>query len=243
VAKDLTKTDIVGNGTSYSDNEAITAIELRNPETDAGLYAIRYTDPTSNNEQSLRLSVRTSAGNFTVPTVSENGKISLNGHVAKILVTDFSFGGGNLVHSTAEVLTYGDFDSRPTLALWASNGEGGEFFIKGAKSGSAVRGDASKVQFVKSKKGLVVNFKEQAGMTVVTTDNDVRVHLMDHDTAHLFWVPALTADPICLLIKLASSPSILFIPHFLTAGSVFVQGPHLVRAAQLEGRVISLRGD
>jgi hypothetical protein len=35
VAKDLTKTNIVGNSTSYSDNEAITTIELRNPDTDA----------------------------------------------------------------------------------------------------------------------------------------------------------------------------------------------------------------
>ncbi|KAL4733988.1 glycoside hydrolase superfamily [Aspergillus similis] len=226
VAKDLTKTDIVGNGTSYSDNEAITTIELRNPDTDAGFYAIRHTDPTSNDEQSLRLSVRTSAGNFTVPTVSGNDKMSLNGHVAKILVTDFGFGGRNLVYSTAEVLTYGVFDSLPTLALWVFNGEGGEFFIEGATSGSAVRGDASKVQFVKSKTGLIVNFKEQAGMTVLTTDNNVRVLLMDRDTAHLFWVPALTADPIVPVDQVA-----------------FVQGPHLVRAAQLEGRVISLRGD
>lgn len=196
VAKNLTKTDIVGNSTSYSDNEAITTIELRNPDTDAGFYAIRHTDPTSNDEQSLRLSVRASAGNFTVPTVSENDKMSLNGHVENVLVTDFSFGGRNLVYSTAEVMTYGVFDSRPTLALWVFNGEGGEFFIEGAKSGSAVRGDASKVQFVKSRKGLVVNLKEQAGMTVVTTDNDVRVLLMDRNTAHLFWVPPLTADPI-----------------------------------------------
>ncbi|KAL4753695.1 glycoside hydrolase superfamily [Aspergillus terricola var. indicus] len=208
VAKDLTKTNIVGNSTSYSDNEAITAIELRNPDTDAGFYAIRHTDPTSNDEQSLRLSM------------------SLNGHVAKILVTDFRFGGRNLLYSTAEVLTYGVFDSRPTLALWVFNGEGGEFFTECATSGSAVRGDASKVQFVKSEKGLIVNFKEQAGMTVVTTDNDVRVLLMDRDTAHLFWVPALTADPIVPVDQVA-----------------FVQGPHLVRAAQLEDRVILLRGD
>ncbi|RDW70923.1 glycoside hydrolase family 35 protein [Aspergillus mulundensis] len=225
-AKDLTKTDIVGNSTSYTDNEAITTIELRNPDTDAGFYAIRHTDPTSSDEQSLRLSVRTSAGNFTVPIVSGNDKMSLNGHVAKILVTDFNYGRMNLVYSTAEVLTYGIFDSQPILVLWVFNGEGGEFFIEGATSGKVVGGDASKVQFVKPEKGLIANFKDQTGMTVVTTNEGARVLLMDRDTAHLFWVPALTTDPTVPVDQVA-----------------FVQGPHLVRGAQLEGSVISIRGD
>ncbi|CBF90000.1 hypothetical protein AN0194.2 [Aspergillus nidulans FGSC A4] len=109
VAKDLTKTNIVGNSTSYSDNEAITTIELRNPDTDA----------------------------VSMPS---------------------------------------DIQIPPAIM--------------------GIRSDASKVRFVKSRKGLVVNFKEQGGTTVVTTDNDVRMLLMDRDKAHLFWVPALTADPL-----------------------------------------------
>ncbi|KAL4919832.1 glycosyl hydrolases family 35-domain-containing protein [Aspergillus aurantiobrunneus] len=162
VAKDLTKSDIIGNSTSYSDNEAVTTIELRNPDTDAGFYAIRHTDLASDDEQFLRLSIRTSAGNFTVPTVAGNDRMALNGHVSKILVTDFDFGGKRL----------------------------------------------------------------QVGITVIVLSNGVRILLMDRDTAHLFWVPALTDDPTVPVDQVA-----------------FVQGPRLVRAAQLEHGIISLRGD
>ncbi|KAL4931622.1 glycoside hydrolase family 35 protein [Aspergillus undulatus] len=225
-AKDLTKTDIVGNSTSYSDNVAITIIELGNPDTDAGFYAIRHTDPTSDDEQSLRLWIRTSVGNFTVPIVSGNNRMTLSGHVAKILLTDFRFGGHNLVYSTAEVLTYGIFDTEPTVALWVFNGEGGEFYIDGAESGKTVAGDDPKIQFIQSGKGLAVNFREQEGLTVVETDNGARVLLMDRDRAHLFWAPPLTNDPTVPVDQVA-----------------FVQGPHLVRAARLEGEVTSLRGD
>ncbi|KAL4887612.1 glycoside hydrolase superfamily [Aspergillus karnatakaensis] len=225
-AKDLTKTDIVGNSTSYSDNDAIITIELRNPDTDAGFYAIRHTDPTSNDKQFLRLSIRTSAGNFTVPTVSGNNQMSLNGHVQKLIVTDFQFGDKNLVYSTAEVLTYAMFDSKPTLVLWVFNGEGGEFFIEGARSGKVEAGDRSKVKFVRAKKGLIVNFEDQQGRTVIATSNGARVILLDRDSAHLFWVPTLSNDPTVPVDQVA-----------------FVQGPHLVRAAQLERGVILLRGD
>ncbi|KAL2847768.1 glycoside hydrolase superfamily [Aspergillus pseudoustus] len=224
-AQDLTKTDLVGNSTSYTDNEAITTIELRNPDTDAGFYAIRHTDPTSNDEQQFKLSIRTSTGNYTVPTVG-NGTITLNGHVAKVLVTDFSFGGNNLIYSTAEVLTYGIFDKEPTLALWVPNGEGGEFFIQDARNGKVAAGDQSRVKFSKSREGLVVNFREQKGITVIELDGNIRVVVLDRDTAHLFWAPALINDPRVPADQVA-----------------FVQGPHLVRSANVDHRTISLRGD
>ncbi|KAL3483498.1 glycoside hydrolase superfamily [Aspergillus germanicus] len=224
-AKDLTKTDLVGNSTSYTDNDAVTTIELRNPDTDAGFYAVRHTDPTSNDEQTFRLSVRTSAGNFTLPTMGD-GTISLNGHIQKILVTDFPFGDRNLIYSTAEVLTFGIFDKEPTLALWVPNGEDGEFFVQGARSGKVVAGERSEVKFSRSQKGLIVNFKKQQGMTVTVLDENVRIIVMDRDTAHLFWAPALTNDPRVPANQVA-----------------FVQGPYLVRSAELDRHTISLRGD
>jgi beta-galactosidase len=193
-ATDLTKTDLVGNSTLYTNNEAVTTIELRNPDTEAGFYAIRHTDPTSNDEQTFKLSVRTSVGNFTLPTL-EHGTIGLNGHIQKILVTDFRFDNRNLTYSTAEVLTYGIFDKEPTLALWVPNGEGGEFFVQGAKSGKVVAGGKAEVKFSRSREGLIVNFKEQQGMTVLMLDDDARVIVMDRDTVHLFWAPVLTSDP------------------------------------------------
>lgn len=115
VAHDLTKTDLVGNSTSYTDTDGITTIELRNPDTDAGFYAIRSTDPTADDDFSTTINMATSTGNVTVPQYG--GSLGLQAHYAKILVTDFKFGDVNLVYSTAEVLSYAFFDKKPSLVL------------------------------------------------------------------------------------------------------------------------------
>lgn len=195
-ARDLAKTDIVGNSTEYADNERITTVELRNPDTGAGFYALRHTDPTSETAETFRLSVRTAAGEFRVP--EHGGSIALTGHFAKILVADFAFGGAVLTYSTTEVLTYGIFDGgrRPTLVLWVFNGEGGEFLVAGATSGKVVSpGDAGDVKIVTTATGVAVNFRDHRGQLVVELDNGVRVLVLDRDAAHSFWAPALTSDP------------------------------------------------
>lgn len=194
VSKDLRKTDMVGNSTSYSSTDEITTIELRNPDTDAGFYAIRHTDPTSDTDVAFTMDIRTSEGNLNVP--QEGGKLELNGHYAKILPTDFRFGDVNLIYSTAEVLSFAFFDEEPTLALWVFNGEDGEFLVSHAKSATVISGDTSKVKTVKRGNGLVVNFRAQTGRTVLKFNNGFRVLLLDRDAAHRFWVPALTNDPM-----------------------------------------------
>ncbi|KAF6806183.1 putative beta-galactosidase b [Colletotrichum musicola] len=96
--------------TKYSDNERITVVELRNPDTGAGSYALRHKDPTSESDETFRLSVKTSAGEFRIP--EHGGTVTLAGHFAKILVANFALGTGGavLTYSTAEALTYGIFD-------------------------------------------------------------------------------------------------------------------------------------
>ncbi|KAF5023101.1 hypothetical protein F66182_4858 [Fusarium sp. NRRL 66182] len=224
VAKDLTKTDLVGNSTSYTDNEAITAIELRNPDNDAGFYALRHTDPVSATSEQFKLSVRTAVGNFSIPTLG--GDLELTGNYAKFLVADFNFGKNTLYYSTAEVLTYGFFDKQATIALWVFNGEDGELLVANASSGRVTSGDGSKIKLNKVKGGIVINFRNQVGQTVLQLSNRVRVILLDRNAAHRFWVPSLTNDPR--------------VPE---DNVVFVRGPHLVRGASLEGTTLALQGD
>lgn len=90
VARDLAKTDLVANTTSLTNNEAITVIVLKNPDTNSGFYYLRHTDPTSSSEESFKLTFSASAGNFTIP--KEGGELELNGNYAKILVTDLNSG-------------------------------------------------------------------------------------------------------------------------------------------------------
>ncbi|VUC37130.1 unnamed protein product [Clonostachys rosea] len=224
IAHDLAKTDLVGTGTTYTETEGITANELRNPDTDAGFYAIRPTDPTAPNDFATRITIKTSSGNVTVPRLG--GSLSLKAHYAKILTTDFRFGDVNLLYSTAEILSYAFFDGKPSLVLWVFDGEDGEFAIEGARSGNVLAGDKGKVKFEIERSKVTVNFKGQTGATVIELDNSLKVQVLDKSTAYRFWVPALTADPR--------------VPEDQV---VFVHGPHLVRRAYLKHDTLLLEGD
>lgn len=192
-AKDLTMTDLIGNGTQYTDNSAVRAYELRNPSTNAGFYATFHVNTSSGTNEAFHLKVDTSAGSLTVP--SHGGVLRLNGHQSKIVVTDFTFGSAKLLYSTAEVLTFSILDGVPTLALWVPTGESGEFNIHGAKKGSikSCQG-CSKVKFIKEHGGLTATFTQSYGMSVLEIDG-IRVLLLDRTYAYEFWAPALTTSP------------------------------------------------
>lgn len=194
-AKDLTMTELKGNGTQYTTNSAVRAYELRNPETNAGFYPTFHVNTSLSTNEAFRLHVDTSAGALTVPR--HGGTIRLNGHQSKIVVTDFTFGSKKLLYSTAEVLTYAVFDKTPTLVLWVPTGESGEFAVKGAKKGSIKKSQGcSHVEFYHEDNGLTVTFTQSHGMSVVELDNEVRVVLLDRTHAYRFWAPALTNDPL-----------------------------------------------
>lgn len=193
-AKDLTVTELVGNGTQYTDNPAVRAYELRNPETNAAFYATFHSNTSISTNEPFHLKVNTSVGALTIPKYAST--IRLNGHQSKIIVTDFTFGSKTLLYSTAEVLTYTVFDKKPTLVLWVPTGESGEFSIKGAKKGSIKKCQGcSRVKFIKEHGGLTTSFTQSTGTTVLEYDDGVRVIVLDRTSAYDFWAPALTNDP------------------------------------------------
>lgn len=195
VAQDLTMTNRIANSTSYSTNAAITTTELRNPDTNAGFYVTMHANSSDPTPEAFQLKVSTSEGNFTVP--QKGGSVMLNGYQSKIIVTDFTFGSQELVYSTAEILTYAIFDDEPTLVLWVPTGEGGEFYVKGAKQGSVASCQGcSNIGFYPDSNGLLVTFVQQVGSTVLTIDNDIRVVILDRTYAYPLFAPALTTDPL-----------------------------------------------
>lgn len=230
-AKDLAKTERLGNGTSYSNNPAITVAELRNPDTNAAFYVSRHAHTPSGSKETFKLSVKTSEGALTIPR--NGGAITINGHQSKILVTDFTFGNKTLLYSTAEVLTYAVIDGKETLVMWLPAGETGEFVVKGAKSGKQTPVDgqeikSASVKFDAGKDSVTVSYTQNAGMTAVDLDDGTRVVLVDRSAAYKFWVPTLSNNPLA--------------PENDT---VLVQGPYLVRTAELNQntKTLELTGD
>jgi hypothetical protein len=225
-AKDLTKIERGGNGTTnYTGNPSVFAQELYNVDNHARFYVAKHTNTTLTSLETFNLRVKTSVGDLTIPQYAPH--IALDGRQAKVLVTDFNAGPQKIIYSTAEVLAVSVQDKRPLVALWVPTGETGEFYLKGVKRAQvAVCDGCENVKFHKAKGGLIVSFLQNAGRTVLTFDNGVRVVIMDRTYAYKSWQPELTNDP-----------------HSPLDQSVIVVGPYLVRSATDQGKVLALTGD
>ncbi|EGO61409.1 hypothetical protein NEUTE1DRAFT_77416 [Neurospora tetrasperma FGSC 2508] len=224
-AGELAYTDRIGTGTNYTNNTNIFTTELRNPKTGARFYVLRHATTSSDSTETFAINVTTSLGSFYVPKIAPCPK--LVGHEGRIFVADFHFGKHTLFYATTEVLTYSVIDEKTTLVLWTPNGISGEFYLKGAKKGTLASSSKNQTAvFDKQDDGVVVGFTQHEGATVLGFDNDVRVVLVDRDTAYKTWVPALTKDPKVPVDKTA-----------------IVVGPRLVRSASVQGNTISVNGD
>ncbi|KAF4121682.1 Beta-galactosidase, domain 2 [Geosmithia morbida] len=224
-ARDLVHTERVGNGTTYTDNNAITTAELRTPDADAAFYVVMHTKSESSSLERFRLDIRTSEGNLTVPQFGGNSSITINGHQAKILVADFTFGSKRLVYSTAEVLTYAVIDGKEVLALWLPEDESGEFRVKGVQNVSA----SDAVIFYDNRdNGVTVSYVQGSGMEIIELGDGARILLLSRQSAYLFWAPGLDNNPM--------NPE---------NSTVLVQGAYLVRSAGYDEKkkVLHLTGD
>lgn len=194
VAHDLAYTHRLGNNTDYTTNEVITTAELRNPETNGAFYIIMHEDTTSGTTERFKLHVDTSEGELTIPQFGN--PITIDGHQAKILVTDFNFGNKTLLYSTAEVLSYALIDGTEVLALWLPEGEAGEFSIKGEASVellSDAHDDAFDIH--EADEGIIVSYIQPAGTNIIQLADGARILLLDREAAYHFWVPTLDNDP------------------------------------------------
>ncbi|CZR58948.1 related beta-galactosidase B [Phialocephala subalpina] len=224
VARDLTKVDLINNGTGYASTPDIFTNELRNPDTNAGFYVTVHTSSPSTNLTPFKLKVSTSSGNFTIPQYNQ---LVLNGRESKIIVTDFTVGKEKLVYSTAEVLTVSTQDKTPLVFLWLPEGEDGEFILTGVKSAAVFKKDGcSALNTTQRSGGLVVSYTQATGSCVLKFDNGYRFALVDRSTAYYTWVPSTSTDP--------------YTPENST---VIVQGPYLARTAVNTESALELTGD
>lgn len=225
VARDLTKVDLINNGTFYATDAAIYTSELRNNDTGAAFYVTIHTSSPSNDTTPFKLHVGTSLGNLTIP--QGNGSVVLDGRQSKIIVTDFPVGAEKLIYSTAEVFTISSQDSKPLVALWLPAGETGEFYLTGVNSSSLLKNDGcSGYSSTTSSSGVIVSWTQQTGSCVLKFDNGYRVVLIDRSAAYATWVPSTSSDP--------------YTPENSTA---IVHGPYLVRSVAMEKDTIELTGD
>ncbi|KAK4214137.1 family 35 glycosyl hydrolase [Rhypophila decipiens] len=234
-AKDLAKTDRVGNGTGYTDNPAITTAELRNPDTNSAFYVTMHAHSPSDTLELFTLKVNTSEGPLTIPQYGS--KIAINGHQSKIIVTDYKLQGNRtLLYSTAEILTHAVMDGKDVIVMWVPREETGEFTV--TNTGGLAFGIGSPLETqlppatVKRWRGVnnatVAWTPTGPGMTVAYLGDGTRFILIDRETAYRTWAPTIGNNPLAPLNE-----------------TVIVQGPYLVRSAAInyENKTIMLTGD
>lgn len=188
---------------------------------------------------------------MTIPQYG--GAIAINGHQSKIIVTDFHFGSQTLLYSTAEVLSFGQFDDKEVLALWLPEGEPGEFMIKGqteAKLPAETGFEGFDIQTVGG--NIAVSYTQEKGFIVVEFDS-CSVVLLDRSAAYLFWVPTLSQNPLTPVddtgMYSVYITAILDTPTKRNRKAdipvVLVQGPYLVRDASYdeESKHLDVYGD
>lgn len=223
VSKGLHNTIMESNGTGNAVSTAdVFTWVLKSKDSAGRFYLLEQNDTRSRTVTDFSLTVNTSAGEITIPS------LQLNGRQARWVVTDYALGEETLLYSTGEVLTYGTFD-RPVLVLYLKEGQTGELAFKsqknvtfdsyGADSGFA-KASSNSTTYTSFK------YKQAKGATVVQFSNGVLAYLLDVPTAWTFFAPPTTANP-----------------NVTPDQHLFVIGPYLVRTASISGDTVSITGD
>ncbi|KAE8414937.1 putative beta-galactosidase C [Aspergillus pseudocaelatus] len=221
VSKDLLKTYMEGNGTSYTTDDGIYTWALRNPDSDAGFYVVAHNTSSSREVTTFSLNVKTSAGATTIPD------IELDGRQSKILVTDYRIGSeSSLLYSSAEVLTYATLDV-DVLVFYLKAGQKGVFVFKDAPADLKYHTYGnSNLSSSETRQGTQYSYVQGEGSTAVKFSNGVLVYLLDKETAWNFFAPPTV-----------SSPTVAPNEHIL------VSGPYLVRGAFIKHDTVEVIGD
>lgn len=223
VSKGLHNTVMESNGTGNAVTTAdVFTWVLKSKDSNGRFYLAEKNDTRSRAVTDFSITVNTSAGEVTIPS------LQLNGRQSRWVVTDYALGNETLLYSSGEILTYGTFD-QSVVVLYLKEGQTGEFAFKsqknitfksyGADSGftTAMSNSSSYVGF---------RYKQAKGATVVQLSNGVLAYLLDVPTAWTFFAPPTTEDP-----------------NVTPDHHVFVIGPYLVRTASVSGDTVFIVGD
>ena len=239
----LTATPANASNTSYSDTQDIAVTPLYGNGTDTNFYIVRHSAYNSNDSTEYKLYAETSVGNLTLPQADHlASSLTLNGRDSKIHVTDFDFGGTNLLYSTGEVFTWVKDTRGTTLVLFGGESEVHELGVDlpnatecniSSVSGS---GDAGANAFYNQMadgyniwqwrvipEGIKVSCSGSTGM--------LNVYLLWRNEVYNWWPLELEAPAP---VSSYTSPS---------KKTVLVSGGHLLRTAAIVGQDLYITGD
>ncbi|KAF1349863.1 glycoside hydrolase superfamily [Delphinella strobiligena] len=225
VSQDLLYTEMESNGTgnAVSSTDIWTWV-LRNPETGARFYTVQHATSSSRAVTDFSIDLKTSLGNITVPDVQ------LNGRQSKIIISDYHFANKTLLYSSADILTYGIFQTKTVLVLYLQAGQIGELGFVGNVTSKAYGVITNSTTTSVNSNGTVVytklTYTQTAGASILSLSNGVILYLLDIPTAWTFFAPPTVTNP-----------------NVPADSQIFVLGPYLVRNATISDNTVVLIGD
>jgi beta-galactosidase GanA len=162
------------------------------------------------------------AGYF--PQVPQSGTITLDGRDSRLLVANYQFGTGqDLVYSTSEIMTQGNYGGQNTMLLYDPAGTDGETVLH------------------YSSQPHVAVISGSATTTWDPTRDDLRLDYV-HNGLTEIRITGGGAAPLELLIADTATAE-NFWPETTSAGPVLVEGAYLVRTATVKNGTLLLTGD
>ncbi|KAG6919301.1 hypothetical protein DXG01_007434 [Tephrocybe rancida] len=193
-----------------------------------GFYVVRQTDASTNAKQTYTLTVATSIGNVTVPTIG--GSLTLNGKDSKIHVVDYTAGSSHILYSSAEIFTWATIDGKDVIVVYGNAGELHETaftFSSTAPVAKVLSGPGSIQQKSLEGNSLALQFTT-TGQTVVQVGS-ILLYVLDRANAYEFWVlhPPTAGD----------------FAHYSTENPIIVKGGYLVRSVSIGSGTLAIQGD
>ncbi|KAE8151998.1 putative beta-galactosidase A [Aspergillus avenaceus] len=213
----------------YTDTSDLTVTPLINNGT-GSFFVVRHSDYSSQESTSYKLNVPTSAGKITVPQLG--GTLSLNGRDSKIHVVDYPVAGTKVLYSTAEVFTWKRFHDGKVLVLYGGPDEHHELAIASRSNVTVLEGSQSGITSGRKGNAVVIGWDVSTSRRILQV-GDLKVFLLDRNSAYNYWVPELPTD--------GTSPG--FSTSKTTASSIIVKAGYLVRNAYLDGADLHLTAD
>ncbi|KAI0481363.1 glycoside hydrolase superfamily [Xylariaceae sp. FL0804] len=215
-----------GNATVgvYSSNADITVTPLLANQTfgDASFFVVRHTDYSSTASTEYTVTLPTSEGDLSLPRTS--GTLTLMGRDSKMMATDYDVQGARLLYTTADIFTDQKSADGAVLVVYAETGEYNEFSLQ--SSGTGVKtlekgGDYTVLGGNSSSSAYVTVGWTAAHDRSVFQIGNVTVYALNRNSAYNYWVT-----------NLGSKNS-----------NVVINGPYLVRSANLSQGALSIKAD
>ena len=211
--KPIAKTDRISE--QASTNNVFYIIERENPDNKTKFYFVRHNKTNSTGDDTYSLPIKTDEVNTKV-------SVRINGQTSKVITANYNFGKQHLVYSTNEIFTQFSNDNEDTLVVYSDKNDPNQTVLK-YDTEPEVSVETGKVnkKWDEAKKTLTLTnqYDGLANVQIKSKGGSLRLIMGSYEQMNNLW------------------------QQKTSVGTILVNGPYLLRKAEVQGKTLSLSGD